>query len=278
VARSDETARRAVDGGAAGAVKTVDDLAEMQGIVVAVPAVAHADVVDSVLVRGVPIFVEKPLTVDPASAQKLAAMTVDQVFVMDKWRYHPGIELLRDIAQSGEFGTVVGLETVRTGWGNPHADVDGIWHLTPHDLSIVLEVLGSIPEPRSARADRMDGVPAGVVGMLGEDPWIRIEVGTRSVRRIRSVVLRCEEAVVALMDGYADHLEILTGYPLHDQEPAPARRSFAFEMPLLRELRVFVEYLSGGPPPRSSAAEGAKIVATIARLRELAGLPDGGSA
>jgi predicted dehydrogenase len=198
------------------------------------------------------------------------------VFVMDKWRYHPGVELLRDIARSGEFGAVVGLETVRTGWGNPHADVDGIWHLAPHDLSIVLEILGFIPEPRSARADRTDGAVAGIVGLLGEDPWVGIEVGTRSVRRIRSITLRCQDGVVALMDGYADHLEILTGYPLHDREPEPVRRPFAFEMPLRRELQVFLDHLGGGPPPRSSAAEGAMIVATIARLRELAGVGEGG--
>jgi hypothetical protein len=41
---------------------------------------------------------------------------------------------------------------------------------------------------------------------------------------------------------------------------------------LLRELRTFVEHLQGGPPPRSSAAEGALVVSAIADLRSLAGL------
>jgi predicted dehydrogenase len=277
LARSDATARRAKEGGAMDVVGAVDDLPDLDGVIVAVPAVDHAEVVDSVLDRGVPVFVEKPLTVDPVWAANLAAApTADRVFVMDKWRYHPGVELLRDIARSGELGAVVGLETTRIGWGNPHADIDGIWHLAPHDLAIVLEILGSIPEPHSARTDRAHGALAGIVALFGEEPWVRMEVGTRSVRRIRSVTLRCENGIAALMDGYGDHLEILTGYPSRDREPEPVHRPFAMEMPLLRELRVFVDHLRGGPPPRSSAVEGAMMVTTIATLRKLAGVREGG--
>lgn len=194
---------------------------------------------------------------------------------MDKWRYHPGVELLRDIARSGEFGAVLGVDTVRTGWGNPHADVDGIWHLLPHDLGIVYEILGFIPAPRAARADQSEKTPAGIVGLLGDDPWVRVEVGTRSTRRIRSVTLRCQEGIVALMDGYAEHLEILTGYPLQDTEPDPVLRPFTPQMPLLRELQAFVDHLGGGPPPRSSVGEAAMMVATIEELRTLAGVSEG---
>jgi hypothetical protein len=43
-------------------------------------------------------------------------------------------------------------------------------------------------------------------------------------------------------------------------------------MPLLRELRCFLEHLRGGPPPRSSAANGLLVVERIAALRRLAGL------
>lgn len=146
VARSDDTARRAQDGGAA-VVRSIDDLPEVAGVVVAVPILAHPEVVESVLGLGVPIFVEKPLAADPTWAETIVARAGDRVFVMDKWRYHPGIESLRDIARSEELGAVVALETVRTGWGNPNDDVDGVWHLAPHDLSIVNEILGYIPEP-----------------------------------------------------------------------------------------------------------------------------------
>jgi hypothetical protein len=45
-------------------------------------------------------------------------------------------------------------------------------------------------------------------------------------------------------------------------------------MPLLLELRAFVEHIRGGPPPRSSLADGLLIVERIAALRVLAGLKD----
>jgi hypothetical protein len=72
--------------------------------------------------------------------------------------------------------------------------------------------------------------------------------------------------VASLGDGYADHVFVKRG----DDEPE--ERPIAPEFPLLRELRAFVEHLDGGPPPRSSAAEGAAVVRLIARLRELAGV------
>ena len=58
-----------------------------------------------------------------------------------------------------------------------------------------------------------------------------------------------------------------------DGDEAETRLPVSTELPLLRELRAFVEHLRGGPPPRSSAAEGAAVVEAVARLRELAGLP-----
>ena len=61
------------------------------------------------------------------------------------------------------------------------------------------------------------------------------------------------------------------GLPGVDPEPRP--RSTPGEWPLLAELRAFVGHLEGGPPPRSSAADGAAGVRALAALRALAGLP-----
>jgi predicted dehydrogenase len=120
--RPDETSRRAaLDAGAARVVGAVDDLPEdLEGLVVATPTVTHAEVTEQLIPYGVPIYVEKPLTCDAAAARHLAELAPDRLFVMHKWRYHPGIELLGEIARSGELGPVVGLRTVRLGWGNPH--------------------------------------------------------------------------------------------------------------------------------------------------------------
>jgi predicted dehydrogenase len=272
VDRSDHGQDNARQYGAAATFRGVEELPEVEGIVVAVQVLEHAHVVERLIPRRVPIFVEKPLTCDPAAAGRIVEAAPDRVFVMDKWRYHPGVERLAALARSGDLGPVVALETVRAGWGNPHRDVDGIWVLTPHDLSIGLEILGHIPSPRAASAEVTTAGVTGLVALLGETPWFRLEVGTRCVPRTRRITLRCRDGLATLVDGSAHHVEVFVGGGIDDTEPAPEKILVSDELPLLRELRAFLLYLQGGPPPRSSAAEGALVVETIARLRQMAGL------
>jgi predicted dehydrogenase len=266
VARSPESIARAE--GADTIVGSVRELPEVDGIVIATPTTTHATVIEHALERGVPVFVEKPLTNDPAAADRLAAAAGERLFVMDKWRYHPGVELLRDLARDGSLGPVRGLLTTRIGWGNPHDDVDAAWVLAPHDLSIALEILGELPAARAAVADLSGDDVQGLVGLLGEPPWHRLEISVRSPERRREVQLVCEQGVALLADGYSEHVLVH-----RDGADEPERREIAAELPLLRELRAFVEHLQGGPPPRSSAAEGALVVRRIAELRGLAGAP-----
>lgn len=273
VAVSDSGRKNARDGGATTVVDTLDALPSVTGVVVASPTITHASVIETLLQQGIPIFTEKPLTCDRASARRLAQAAPDRLFVMDKWRYHPGVEMLAEIARSEELGPVLGLRTTRAQWGDPHPDVDGIWILAPHDLSIALEVLGTIPPARSACAERVNGWPTGLVGLLGDDPWLVIEVSTRHPQYRREIRLHCRDGVAIMNDGYSEHIQVTRSFDLHDTiVPEPELRPISAELPLLRELRTFVEHLKGGPPPRSSAAEGALNVSTIADLRELAGL------
>jgi predicted dehydrogenase len=274
-----ESARRARDGGAVTVVDALAALPRVDGIVVATPTVTHASVIEAVLEREVPIFTEKPLTADRASAERLAGMAPDCLFVMDKWRYHPGIEMLGRIARSGELGPVVGLRTTRVQWGNPHADVDGVWILAPHELAIALEVFGCLPAPRSAVTERDREGATGMIGLLGYEPWFVFEVSTASPSRRREMRLHCRDGVAVLDDAHGDAVQVYRGVKAHGMPPTEGeRRPVSTELPLLRELRAFVEHLGGGPPPRSSAAEGAAIVAAVSTLRALAGLDGPGGA
>jgi predicted dehydrogenase len=258
--------RRAREAGAAVAVSSIEELPPVDGVVVVTPTATHAEVVERVLEHlDVPVYVEKPLTDDVPAARRIARSAPARVFVMDKWRYHPGVEALRDLAGSGRLGRLVGLRSTRLQWGNQHGDVDGTWILAPHDLSIVLEILGRIPEPRLAFGDG-DGREIDLVAVLGDEPWVRIEVSTRFPERRRELQVHLEGGVAWLPDSYADHVAVLLADGTAERIP------ISTELPLLRELRAFVEHVRGGPPPRSSAEEGAAVVEAIARLRSLAGL------
>jgi predicted dehydrogenase len=268
VARSRESVARAAEGGAAAIVGDLDSLPTVDAVVVATPTTTHTAVLEEVLERGVPVFCEKPLTDDPEAADRLATRASDSLFVMDKWRYHPGVQELAAIAHERRLGPVSGLRTVRVGWGNPHDDSDPVWVLAPHDLAIGYEILGAFGQPESAVGQLHEGGIVYLSGILrGDGWWQTLEVSGRSAERRRVVELYCDEGVAVLADGWDEHVTVYRDGPdglVEERIETPG------ELPLLAELRAFLDHLRGGPPPRSSAAEGAVVVSRIAQLRALA--------
>lgn len=268
VARSEDSRSRAEEGGASAIVSDVASLPPVDGVVVATPTTSHAAVLDEVLELGVPVYCEKPLCNDADDAARLAALAPDRLFVMDKWRYHAGVVELAVIASEQRLGRVAGLTTVRIGWGNPHDDVDAVWVLAPHDLSIALEVMGVVPQPKSAVAQTLAGQIVRLSALLdGTGWWQAFEVSTRSPQRIRRIELHCDDGVAVLAGAWDEHVTVFrdgAGGPEETRIETPG------ELPLLACLRVFVEHIGGGPPPKSSVAEGATAVAALAELRRLA--------
>jgi predicted dehydrogenase len=269
VARSAASMERARAAGATRIVGAIDELGEIDGAVVATPTSAHAATVDALLDRRVPIFCEKPLCPDPAEAARLVAAAEGRLFVMDKWRYHHGVEALGEIVRSGELGAPVGLVSVREQWGSPHPDVDSLWVHLPHDLAIALEVLGHLPEARHAAGERIGEVAIGLHGTLGVAPWFVVSHSAGAPRSRRSIRLICEAGTATLADGYDDRITVASWLPERDRPPV--ERAIDAEWPLPRELRAFVAHVGGGPPPRSSGEEHLAIVERLSALRVLAG-------
>jgi predicted dehydrogenase len=269
VARSDESRARAIEGGASAIVPDVGSLPSVDGVVVATPTSTHASVLADVLELETPVFCETPLSDDPALAAELAERADGRLFVMDKWRYHPAIRELAAIARDRRLGPVAGIRSLRIGWGNPHDDVDAVWVLAPHDLSIALEIMGELARPEAAKAQQVAGELVHLTALLaGEGWWHALELSAYSPERMRRVVVQCAEGVAYLADGWDEHVTVAresAGGRLEEE-----RIETPGELPLLAELRTFVEHLRGGPAPRSSAREGAAAVATIAELRRLA--------
>jgi predicted dehydrogenase len=265
VARSPESVGRARDGGATSIVAAIADLPAVEGAVVASTTGSHADVARELLatITG-PVFVEKPLTDDAAAAAGLAEQHGDRLFVMDKWRYHPAVAELARIARSGELGAVTALTSRRVTDVDRHPDVDTVWTHAPHDLAVALEILGEIPEPVHAVAEHSGGRRVGLVATLGGPPHVTFEVSCVAPAHRRELRLVCEDGVARIDGGWAEEVEIA-----RRGEPTE-RRATPGELPLLAELRAFVDHVRGGPPPRSSAAEGALVVERIAQLGALA--------
>lgn len=270
---SAESRRAAAESGAASAVAGGELLArDLDGYVVAVPTNLHAQVIDQILDRERPIFVEKPMTDDPAVAERLAERAGDRIFVMHKWCYHGGIEALAKLVQSGELGRVRSIQSVRCQCGQPHDDVNATWILMPHDLSIVLHILGYLPPVRAAYGEVVKGRLDGAIAFLGDSPQAAVQVSAIWPGYSRMVRVLFEDGIASMTDPMDDHIVI---HRFENGRLSPEQheqRKVDTTMPLLKELGAFVSYLNGGPRPYSSAAEGAAVVRTIADIHRMAGL------
>lgn len=275
VAPSAASRQAAVAAGAVAVHAWPDALPDLDGYVVATPTVTHAAVIDALLGRDRPIFVEKAMTNDLTAARRLVERAADRLFVMDKWRYHAGIAALAAQARSGALGDLVAIRTFRLGWGHPHRDVDAVWILLPHDLAIALEILGALPAARAAYSLTPGRPGSDLLAILGDGPGgpiVTCEVSANHPVSRRAVTVIGTRATAQLADTYDDRIEIVAGTP-GAAPAAPTSVSISDTLPLRAELAAFLAHLRGGPPPRSSAREGLLVVERIHELRHLAGLP-----
>jgi len=275
MARSDESRARAENGGASSIVSNVEEIPDVDGIVVVVPVSRHVDVLERVLPRGVPVFIEKPMTDHPESADRMAAMGAGRLFVMEKWRYHSAIRRASEIIRSGRLGEIRGISTRRVQPGTRHHGTDAIWVLLPHDVSIFHELAGGLPEPGIAVAERTpDGRVAGLVSLSPGPPFFAAEVSVRSPVHRREIRVEGDQAVLFWDDSSPAEIRIFRGVDFSSVTAADVERiELEDSMPLFDDLKGFLEFLDGGPPPRCSAAVGALCVRWIAGIRSRAGLP-----
>lgn len=275
---SETSLENARSGGASAIVSSIGELPDsVDGAVVAVPTVSHFTVIRELMERfeqSVPIFCEKPLCIDLDEIRFLQQHMAGKLFVMHKWRYHQGILELARLAREEYLGPVTGLRLTRIAWGNPHQDVDPVWILLPHDLSITLEILGYLPPPLSALLDQSS---AGVHGMTAtlasEQHHVSLEVSERSPANRREAVVYFEGGIAQLTNSYSDSIEVYRTDPKALRtKPDAEHIKFDNEMPLLRELRAFTNYLRGdGSAPRSSVDEELNVIKTICELRGMGG-------
>jgi predicted dehydrogenase len=254
--------------GVDGALADLSELPAVDGVVVASPATTHAEVVGALLARDVPIFCEKPFTTDVAAARDLVARGGDRIHLMHLWRYHRGVEALGTLARDGGLGEVHGVRSTRVNGPSPRLDTDPVWTLVPHDLTIAIEVLGHLPRPLAAVADVVDGRALGLDALCGPAPWLVVEASTRHLEKRREVRVHGSEAVAVLAADDAPAVQVERG---SEVELVPLEA----DPPLRRELAVFLDHLTGGPPPKSDAAEGLAVVEAVQALRDLAGLGPG---
>jgi len=269
VVRSERSRANAKQYGASSLITSIEALPAIDGAVVAAPIEAHYECLQKLLPRAIPVFVEKPLVASLSQAESLKPYA-QHIFVMDKWRYHQGVLKLAALVRDGVLGDIQSLSCTRWGWRSHERNVDALWYLLPHDLAIVLEILGFLPAVRFARYEHHRGTVSGGIALLGDSPWVELRVSESRERHSREVRVHGSEAFAILPDSYSSTIALYdTAHASNGQPPSPELLPVVDEMPLLAELRAFVAYLKGSVAPKSGFADALAIVATLERIHEL---------
>lgn len=259
---------RATANGAKQAFSRKDELPICNGYVVAVPIPELTKETAGLLKFKKPIFSEKTLCLSMEDFVLLKnSGGLDYVFCMHKWHYHPGIEALRLVAQSGKIGEIKKLETIRHGWVNDFHGGDVFWTLAVHDLTIIKHILGYIPD----KIEAIDvicnetGLPVSLIARLGDKTSVLISVNGRQSKKISGVSIHGEKGFAKLRNAYDDHITLKNDA---GEEKIPIETTF----PLFLELKEFVRYLDSGPKPRCDLYSAEEVTRVILSLREKAGL------
>jgi predicted dehydrogenase len=121
---------------------------DIDALVVATDATRHFEVTRAGLEAGKDCLVEKPLTTAADDARRLVALADRKhrlLMVGHVFRYNPGINHLQKVIGSGALGQLEYLTFTRTNLGPIRSDVNVVWDLMTHDVSILLHFLNQSP-------------------------------------------------------------------------------------------------------------------------------------
>lgn len=129
----------------------------VDAVVVATPPRMHVAVALAAIQAGKHVLVEKPLAPTSADARALVSAAATQGVVLmvgHTFEYNPAVRKLRDLVQSQELGELYYIDSARLNLGLYQNDVNVIFDLAPHDISIINYVLGRKPVAAAAWACR----------------------------------------------------------------------------------------------------------------------------
>jgi predicted dehydrogenase len=199
----DEARARAV-ARTAGPVRTtirLDEVlaaADVDVVAVATPASTHSAVAMAAIEAGKHVLIEKPLASSYAEAERLvdAASAGGTVLMCDHtYCYTPAVQKIRELVRSGVLGDIQFVDSVRINLGLVQRDIDVLWDLAPHDLSILDFILPDGCRPQAVAAHGADPIGAGraciayLVLQLGGGAIAHAHVNWLSPTKIRKTII-----------------------------------------------------------------------------------------
>lgn len=263
-------------------------LHEVDGVIVATPPHNHVDVALVALRAGKHVLIEKPIATSVKDANRImkASQATGAIVVAGHtYEFNPIVHDLRRRINSGEFGEIRYIHSARLNLGLYRTDVNVVWDLAPHDISIMNFLLGE--SPSMVRAWGFSCMARGVVDVAhyqleysrrgvvgyGFNSWIDPKkvrqltvVGSKKMAVFDDVSeekLRIFDHQVVLPSGYGMGSPGAPLAPVNYSRGDVVTPSIDYGEPLQLENQNFVDAIRGGALPQVDAQNGLEVVKVL---------------
>lgn len=251
----------------------------MDGISIASPAALHAEHVTRALDAGKHVFVEKPLALDIADAERLCALAQSRgrtLMVGHLLQYHPAFAALRSMHRAGEFGALRYVYSNRLSLGKFRSEENVLWSFAPHDISMILSLVGE--EPTSVTAQGSTAFLPGIADIataqmhFASGGSAHVLVSWMHPFKEQRLVLIGEKAAAVFEDSEPKWERKLAIYrhrfDLSGPVPLPHKADAEYPVvaqsePLRNECGHFVDCIDNGTGPLTDGAEGLRVLRVL---------------
>jgi UDP-2-acetamido-3-amino-2,3-dideoxy-glucuronate N-acetyltransferase len=260
------------------------DFASIDAAIVATPVSTHFSIARELLSHDVHVLVEKPIALRAGEAEELIGLAAQRkrILMVDHlMEYHPAVLELRRLIDDGALGRVLHVMSQRSNLGVIRSEENALWSLAPHDVSVLLFLLGEEPEAVTAHggAFLQRGVedvcyltmrfPSGTVGHI-HSSWL-------DPVKTRRLTVVGDRRMAVFDDGAPDPLLLYEHRirPVDGRyvtEPAePVAVEFDRAEPLRLVARAFLDSVRTGSRPAADGEDGLRVVRVLERAQEALG-------
>lgn len=247
----------------------------IRGVVIATPVETHFPLAKQALLAKKDVFCEKPLALTYEQGLYLTnlARSLNRILMVGHvLEYHPGIRELLELVWSGALGKVRYIYSNRLSLGKVRREENILWSFAPHDIAIILRIIGSLPFQVAASGGSyiQANIPDVTVTHLLFDNGTRAHIHVswlHPFKEHRLVVIGSRK--MASFDDVSKRLV------LHDQrvdvregEPVPVSGDgqevrFSDEEPLRLECQAFIEAIATRQPPLTDGASALRVLKVL---------------
>ena len=256
---------------------------DIDAVIIATPVSTHFQLARKALLHNKHVLVEKPLTTCITEAEELIELAQQQqrvLMVGHTFEYNPAVNELRKLMQSGELGNIYCIEAERVNLGLFRNDINVIWDLAPHDISILLYLLDKKPEKIKVQAhahvqSNIEDV-AHIDLEFSDGMNAHIHVSWLHPCKIRRVTVIGDARMVVYDDtNPAEMIKVYNKGADVNADPVVSYRYGEITIPhidwiepLHLECEDFANSIRTGKKPRASGEVGLEVVRVLAAVQE----------